>query len=182
VASGTTRGTTRAAEPQRLIALGAVMGAHGVRGELRVKPYNEASDLLPGLGRVFVRGKDGQSREHEIESVRLGSKGLIFAFADVTTPEAAKALYGAELCVPRAALPELGPGEFYFVDLPGLWAVLPDGSVVGQVERVQEYPASSVLCVTTERGLIEVPLREPYLVAVDVAAERVTVDHLDDLI
>lgn len=165
---------------RRWVALGAVMGAHGVRGELRVKPYNEDSDLLFELDDVTVRTAAGE-RSYRIDSVRPGTKGLLVGLTGVDTPEQAKALLGAELCVLREALPPLEPGEFYFVDLPGLVAVLPDGTNVGTVERVQEYPASSVLCVTSEQGLLEVPMVEPYLLSVDVAQGRVVVDHLDDL-
>jgi 16S rRNA processing protein RimM len=168
------------ASTRRLVALGAVMGAHGVRGELRVKPFNEDSELLPSLDELVLRHA-GSERTCRVESVRLGSKGLIFALEEITTPEQAKALLGAELCVPRDALPPLAAGEYYFVDLPGL-EVVHGTEIVGRVERVQEYPASSVLCVKTASGELEIPMREPYLVSVDVAAGRVRVEHLEDLV
>ena len=163
-----------------LIALGAIMGAHGVQGELRVKPYNEHSDLLPSLSTITLR--QGEiTRVCEVSSVRLGSKVLIFGLEGVTTPEQAKALYGAELCVPRSALPKLAPDEFYFVDLPGLAVVSADDREVGRVEGVLEYPASSVLRVSTPKGMLEVPMIAPYLVSVDVEQGRVRVDNLEDL-
>ncbi len=165
---------------QPLVALGAVMGAHGVRGELRVKPYNEASDLLPRLTSVTVRHGETE-RAYGVQSVRVGPKGLIFQLTGISTPEQVKALYGAELCVPHSALPKLDPGEFYFVDLPGLEVVRADGSALGRCEGVLEYPASSVLRVVTEAGMLEVPMVAPYLVSVDVDAGRITVDQLEDL-
>jgi 16S rRNA processing protein RimM len=166
---------------RRLIALGAVMGSHGVQGELRVKPYNEDSELLPSLEQLVLRTKDGRERMCEIESVRPGTKGWIFAITGIDTPEDAHALLGAELCVPRDELPALGPGEFYFTDLPGLSAVTPDGAPVGRVKEVLEYPASTALAVETSDGVLEVPMIGPYLVSVDVPGGRVIVDHLSDL-
>lgn len=164
----------------RLIALGAVMGAHGVRGELRVRPYNDDSVLIFDVERVTLR-HGGSEQMHVIESVRPGNKGWLVSLDGIATPEQAKALHGAELCVPRDAFPALAPGEYYFVDLPGLAVVASDGASVGHIERVQQYPASSVLCVSTPGGTLEVPMHERYLVSVDVAQGRVVVDHLEDL-
>ena len=56
-----------------------------------------------------------------------------------------------------------------------------DGTAVGRVENVREYPAADVLRVRASDGLWEVPMREPYLVSVDVPGGRVVVDQLDDL-
>ncbi|HTU59659.1 MAG TPA: ribosome maturation factor RimM, partial [Polyangiales bacterium] len=116
-----------------------------------------------------------------VASVREANKGLLLDLEAVRSVEAAEALRGAELCVPRELLPELPEGEFYFVDLEGLSVFTEDGTSVGVVERVQEYPASEVLRVQTDEGVYEIPMREPYLVEVDVAARRVVVAELADL-
>ena len=163
-----------------MIALGTLMGAHGLRGTLRFKQHNPDSQLLYELDAVLVRAA-GELTRRALENVRPGAKGLLVDLEGIASIEAAQALLGAELCVPRAELPELPEGEYYFVDLEGLAVFTPDGAQVGTVERVAEYPASQVLRVLGREGVWEVPMREPYLVSVELEAGRVVVDQLDDL-
>jgi 16S rRNA processing protein RimM len=170
-----------AAKPDvRWIPLGAVIGTHGLRGTLRVKQFNTDSELLFDLKEIALR-KEGELQFHRLLSVREANKGLLVELDDVRAVEAAEALRGFELCVPRALLPELPEGEFYFVDLEGLPVFTEDGAQVGVVERVLEYPAAQVLCVPSDAGMYEVPMREPYLVDVDLDARRIVVAELADL-
>lgn len=170
-----------AAKPDvRWIPLGVVTGAHGLRGALRVKLFNADSQLLHDLPEVALR-LQGALQMHRVSEVRETNKGVLLGLSAVQSVEAAEALRGAEVCVPREWLPALDEGEFYFVDLEGLPAYTPSGAQVGVVERVQEYPAAQVLRVVSEEGVREIPMREPYLLDIDLAAGRVVVDELDDL-
>lgn len=164
----------------RWIPLGAVTGSHGLRGALRVKQFNADSQLLFELEEIALRVQ-GALQFHRLSSVREASKGLLIELDAVRSVEGADALRGAELCLPRELLPQLPEGEFYFVDLEGLPVFSSDGRQIGVVERVQEYPASEVLRVLCDVGVYEVPMREPYLVEIDVATGRVVVAELDDL-
>jgi 16S rRNA processing protein RimM len=166
----------------RWIALGVITGAHGLQGTLKVKTYNVDSELLFQLDEVALRaGEAGALRIHAIAEAQATAKGVLLRLDDVQSIEAAELLRGAELCVPRALLPALPEGEFYHVDLEGLAVFNTAGERVGAVERVHEYPASSVLFVQGEAGLWEVPMSEPYLVEIDLPGGRVVVDELDDL-
>jgi 16S rRNA processing protein RimM len=178
-ATGPTDAASDTADRQ-LIAVGEVMGTHGVHGDLRIKLHNLESDLLFDLPGVHLRTQ-GSTRWYDLEQVRPGGKGLIVRLAGVEGAEQAKALYGQELCVERSDLPELPAGEFYHCDLEGVPAVNAAGEPVGTVERVVEYPAADVLRVVGPRGVLEVPMREPYLLVVDLEAGHVMVDQLDDL-
>jgi 16S rRNA processing protein RimM len=165
---------------ERWIALGVVMGTHGVRGELRVKLHNPESELLFELDAVQLKAaKD--LRPYRVQEVRPGGKGVLVRLEGVDTVERAQALRGAEVCVARSQLPALPDGEFYHCDLEGLKLVDASGAAQGTIERVQEYPASSVLRVRTERGMLEVPMREPYVVRIDLEAGYVVADQLNDL-
>jgi 16S rRNA processing protein RimM len=170
-----------AARDEKLIALGIVMGSHGLHGLLRVKPYNAESDTLLTAPRLWLRAKAGAPQAFGVRSVKPADKGLFVQLEGVDSVERSKTLHGSELCVPRSALPALRDGEYYFADLEGLQAVTPGSEVVGTVQRVVEYPAASVLLVVRPEGTIEVPMREPYLHSVDLAGGRVVIDHLEDL-
>lgn len=169
--------------PPSLVPLAVVTGAHGVRGELRVKLLNPSSDLLTSRASVWLRaGAAAEARRIELRSVHVHQPGLLLLRIDgCHDRDAASALRGSELCVARSELPALEPDEFYLVDLVGLDVQLPDGTKIGAVERTLEYPAAQVACVRVEGGVIEVPLFAPYLVSVDVEQRVVTVQDLGDL-
>jgi 16S rRNA processing protein RimM len=169
-----------AGKPERWVSLGYVAGTHGLRGDLRVKQHNLDSELLFELAEVALR-KDQEIRSYELAGVRNANKALLVSLVGVASIEAAEALRGYELCVPRSALPALEPGEFYHVDLEGLPALTPNGSQAGIVERVCDYPAAQVVRVRGVEGVREVPMREPYLVSVDLEAGQIVVDHLEEL-
>jgi 16S rRNA processing protein RimM len=177
-----------------LVPLGVVVSAHGVRGELRVKLLNPASELIESLDHVWLRRAGEPTRRVAVRGVHRHQSALVLmTLPDCRDRDAAEALRGTELCIPRGELPQLEQGEFYLIDLLGLEVRLPDGSVIGVVEDTIEYPASQVLRVRLrdpsgvsgdqrERGgVVEVPLFEPYFVELQLEAGAVVVDRLEDL-
>jgi 16S rRNA processing protein RimM len=167
-----------------LVPLGVVIGAHGLRGELRVKLYNPGSDLLAGVRQVALRREvETQTTDRvALRNARAHGGGVWLVTLDgCTDRDTATALRGTDLCIARAELPALPPGEHYLVDLVGLDARLPDGSAVGVVEAAVEYPASQVLRVRVQGGAVEVPMFAPYLVEVRLDEGAVIVDHVQDL-
>jgi 16S rRNA processing protein RimM len=178
--SGARSLTQEASAVTRWVALGAVMGTHGLRGGLRVKQHNPDSELLFTLPEIALR-LDGQLKIYALSEVRPGGKGVLVTLRGVDSIDAAQALRSAELCVPRSWLPALPPGEYYVTDLPGLAVVTPSGEAVGTVADVLEYPSARALRVEAPTGVLEIPLLPPYLIEVDVDGGRVIVDELADL-
>lgn len=172
-------GATPASEP--LITLAAIVRAHALSGELALKLFNPDSELLNGLREVVLRLPSGEQRPGTVLAVRRNAEGALVRIAGVTTREEAEALRGTLLCVARAALPPLEDGEYYLADLPGLSVRLQDGTVVGHVEDVIEYPTVNALVVLAEGRVREVPDLPRYLLEVRVADGFVVVDHLDEL-
>ena len=117
------------------VTLAAVIGAHGVAGEVRLKVF--ADDLS-----AFTRFNGGPLT---LTSLRPGNNGAIARFAEVTDRNAAEALRGTELTVPRDALPALGEGEYYHADLVGLAVETPEGTPVGRVVLVENFGAGDVI-------------------------------------
>lgn len=119
----------------RPVTLAVIIGAHGVTGEVRLKVFTD--DL--GRYKSFNQGK------LTLKSVRHGSNGAIARIAEVTDRNAAEAMRGTELTVPRADLPLLGDGEYYHADLLGLPAISTDGEALGIVVAIDNFGAGDVL-------------------------------------
>lgn len=132
---------------ERKIALAAVAGAHGVKGELRLKLFSDSAESLSRQGKLYVGGS-----ERRLLSVREAGKGVIARFEAILDRSAAEALRGSLVEVDRAALPPLQEGEYYHADLVGLPAEDREGNVVGTVAAVENYGAGDLLEIELEGG------------------------------
>lgn len=134
----------------RPVTLAAIIGAHGIAGEVRLKVF--ADDL--------ANYKSFNNGALTLKSVRSGSNGAIARFAEIADRNAAEALRGTQLTVPRSALPPLEEGEYYHVDLLGLAAVSDAGEALGIVVAIDNYGAGDVLEIERPNGKrFMVPMR-----------------------
>lgn len=124
------------------VTLAVIVGAHGIAGEVRLKVF--ADDL--GSYKSFNAGS------LTLKSLRTGPNGAIARFAEVADRNAAEALRGTELTVPRSALPPLGEGEYYHVDLLGLPAISTAGEALGQIVAIDNFGAGDVLEIERPSG------------------------------
>lgn len=133
----------------RDVLLAAVIGAHGLKGEVKAKVFTETPDALLRYGRLHL--KDG--RTLDIAHVQATKPGeAIIAFKGVGDRNGAEALKGAELFVARAALPALEAQEFYHADLVGLRAEDTEGRVLGKVHAIHNFGAGDVLEIARPDG------------------------------
>jgi len=122
------------------VTLAAIIGAHGVAGEVRLKLFAQGLESLSAQGRFDVDG-----RTLTLKSVRPGSNGAVARFAEIGNRGDAEALRGKTLTVSRSALPPLGEGEYYHVDLIGLPCISSDGASLGQIVAVENFGAGDII-------------------------------------
>ena len=163
------------------IVLAVVTGGHGIRGEVRLRSFAGDAAALTGYG-ALERSDGGAPLE--VVGLRPTKDGLIARFAGVGDRNAADALRGVELSVPRHRLPEPEPDEFYFADLVGIAAVRPDGEALGKVIAVHNYGAGDVIEVQLAGSLetILVPFTREAVPEIDVAAGRIVIDPPEGLL
>jgi 16S rRNA processing protein RimM len=159
------------------VLVGAIAGAHGVRGQVRIKSFTDDPAGVAAYGPVS--DESGQRRFALI--VTGAAKGGVIARIDgVLDRTAADALRGLRLYVPRTALPPPSAGEYYRADLIGLSAELSDGTRYGRVADVQDYGAGDLLEIARLDGTTELlPFTDRIVPAVDVAAGRVVIEPPD---
>ncbi len=161
------------APDKRLTCVGALAGAFGVRGEVRLKSFCTDPGAIAEYGPLLT--EDGRSF-----SVRI-VKPLNGAFAarlsGVNTREAAEALKGIRLYVPRDRLPDPGDDEFYHADLIGLAVVDTGGADLGTVRTVLDHGAGAILEIACPgRPDLLLPFTRTAVPTVDITGGRLVVD------
>jgi 16S rRNA processing protein RimM len=151
------------------VTLAAIAGAHGVGGEVRLKLFAEGVESLNRHERMFVG-----ERALTLTSVRCAKGGAIARFLEVADRDAAEALRGALLCVPRSDLPALDEGEYYHADLIGLPCETESGEPLGTVVAVENYGAGDLLEIERPDGKrAMIPFRQGIA---DLAEGRIRAD------
>jgi 16S rRNA processing protein RimM len=131
----------------RRVALAAVAGAHGVKGEVRLKLFSDSAASLAQHENVYVGGAS-----RRLLSVRDNGKIAVARFEGIGDRSAAEVLRGSLVEVDRSALPSLEEGEYYHSDLIGLPCVDREGETVGTVVAVENFGAGDLLEVELPNG------------------------------
>lgn len=126
----------------KMILVGRVAGAFGVKGEVRISAYTEAPMALARY--KTLKGEDG-AHALTIASARPSKGGIVARCPEITTPEQADAMRGLRLFVARDDLPAPEEDEFYLADLIGMAAATPEGEALGTVKAVHNFGAGDIL-------------------------------------
>ncbi len=154
--------------------MGRVSAPHGVKGWIKVQPFTQEIDGLLGYPQWWL-GRDGEWRQHRIAEAAVHGALVLARVEGCTDREAAVALKGAEVAIPRCLLPENREGEYYWSDLLGMEVVNRRGEHLGRVAKVLETGANNVLVLEGEQELL-VPFVDSVILNVDLAGGRLSVD------
>ena len=154
---------------ERRIALAAVAGAHGVKGELRLKLFTDSAEKLREYVPLFVAGEP-----RRLVELRSSGKTPVVRFEGVADRSAAEALRGALVEVDRSSLPPLEEGEYYHADLIGLPCESSAGEPLGTIVAVEDFGAGDILEIEKLDGKrTMVPFRAGIA---DLVGDKVIVD------
>ena len=165
------------ATSQRLVLMGAILGAHGIKGEVKVKSFAAKPADIAEYG-PLTDTKHKRSFELSIVARHAAKGVLIGRIAGITDRNAAEALKGVELFVDRERLPApKDPEEYYLADLIGLAAFDGKDAKLGEIVSVDNYGAGDLLLVVPEDGEgFVVPFAKAFVPVVDVKGGRVVLD------
>ena len=158
-----------------MICVGAIAGAFGIAGEVRLKSFCTEPTDIAAYGPLFT--EDGR-REFSVTLTRPVAGGLGARIAGVSGRDAAEALRGTCLFVPRDRLPTLPDDEYYHADLVGLLAYDPGGELLGKVTAIYNHGAGDIVEITTDRhkSTVLLPFTLAIVPNVDLAAGRIVID------
>jgi 16S rRNA processing protein RimM len=139
------------------VALAAVAGAHGVKGELRLKLFADSVESLARHSHFWIGG-----REYALRDIKDGGKTAIARLDGISDRTAAEALRGSLVEIDRDRLPPLEEGEYYHADMVGLSCVDDAGKALGTVVAVENFGAGDLLEVERPNGKRSlIPFRDP---------------------
>jgi 16S rRNA processing protein RimM len=161
------------------LPFGTLGRPHGTRGELHLRLHGGTSSELAPSCPIRLQGANGSS-EVTLASVRQVPNGYLVRFDGVTDRDAAAALSGQTVEVPRDVLPPLAEDEFYVEDLVGCEVVASDGRRLGRVLGTFWNGAQDIMTVVAEDGAERLlPVVAEYVLHLDRAARQLVVDPHD---
>ena len=157
------------------ICVGAISGAFGVRGEVRLKSFCAEPEAIAGYGPLHT--EDG-ARSFAVTITRAIPGGLAARLSGITTKEEADALRGTSLFADREKLPHLPDDEFYHADLIGLPVFDTGGAPLGTVRAIYNHGAGDILEIHApgRRAALLLPFTRAVVPTVDLTAGRLIVD------
>lgn len=170
-------GSAAAAPPPDLVELGAVQGAYGVKGWVRVALRGSDGGVLQNV-RTWWLLEPGGVRSVVPQSCKRHGAALLAKWAGCESKESAEALKGVALAVPRSEFPPAAQGEFYWADLLGCHVVNRVGDDLGVVAGLRENSGGQWLEVSNgpDDGVRLIPLVEQFVEGVDLSQRVVRVD------
>ncbi|RYH09034.1 ribosome maturation factor RimM [Tropicimonas sp. IMCC6043] len=162
------------------VCVGAIAGAFGVAGEVRLKSFCANPDDIASYGALYTEDGD---RSFTVTISRPVKNGLAARLSGIATKEQADALRGIRLMADRARMPDLPEDEFYHADLIGLEVRDTGGALLGHVRAVQEFGAGDMLEVHGPglKTTVLLPFTREAVPTVDIAAGRIVADPPEGL-
>jgi 16S rRNA processing protein RimM len=169
--------------PGDLTLVGHVTGAYGIAGGIRISPYSPDADALLKAKTWWL--DKPVLRSVQVRTSRIHSGDVVATLVDVKDRDAAEALKGATISIPRSEFPELPEDEYYWSDLIGMDVVNLQGEALGKVTDMMHNGAQSILRITPvpDQGDASeqaherlVPFVDQFVRQVDMAGKKITLD------
>ncbi|MCX4373019.1 MAG: ribosome maturation factor RimM [Dysosmobacter sp.] len=153
-----------------MIHIARITGVHGIRGELRVLPLDREPEFLTGFHVFYL---DGQPTV--VEAARVHKNFVLLKLSGVEDRTAAEALRGRELLIRRSDA-QLPAGEYFDSELLGLDVYNGEtGECVGELVKVERYPASKVYTVRGVREFLVPAVKDAFILNVDLENNRMDI-------
>ncbi len=169
--------------PDDLVPVGHIIGAYGLQGWVRVKPYSADADALLHAKTWWLDKPD--FHDVEVMQAKNHSGDTVARLMGVADRNGAEALKGTAVQVSRSHFPALSDSEFYWVDLVGLAVENLQGELLGHVTDLMDNGAHPILRVAPsatqdpdEKPAQEmlIPFVDQFVKTVDQQIKKITVD------
>lgn len=168
--------------PDDLVLVGYVIGAYGIKGWVRIRPYSADADAML-YAKTWWLDKP-ELRDVEAMQAKVHGEDVVAQLMGVADRNAAEALKGATVQVRRSHFPPLSNDEFYWLDLIGLTVENLQGESLGTVADMMDngaHPILRVVALSPSIGADKpkewlIPFVDQFVKTVDQSAKKITVD------
>lgn len=164
------------------IAIGYIQKAHGIRGQVTVKPLTDYPPRFKELKSVIVEPRNGLKKQMQISEVSVRENAIYLGFEDVSSREEAEALKGATLYVPLEEVRALEEGNFYHFEVIGFVVKTTGGRNLGRVEDVLDLPANAVFVVKNQEKEYLIPLIKDVVKKIHKEAGEIIIEPIEGLL
>lgn len=166
----------------RLVEIGRIVSCHGVRGEVRVLPYNPDSTLLQTLKTIHLHAPDHTRTDYRVVGSRPHKRFVLLCLDGVHSKEDAENLVGRTVHIARELLPQVGPDQVYHADLVGCAVATESGERLGQVREMITTGSNDVCVVVGNGREYLIPLIEDVVLSLDVEIGEMVIRPLPGLL
>ena len=167
---------------QSLIPIGKIIGAHGIKGNLKVKLFTETLAFFEKGRSIRVVDKSGEDRRFIVDWSDPYKTGLLLCLEGVSDRVDAEALIGSEILVSETELPEPEEGSYYWRDLIGLRVWTHDDLDIGVIDSIIETGSNDVYVVKKGNEEILIPALESVVLKIDLENKTMRVKIPDGLL
>jgi len=166
------------------ILLGEVGRPFGIKGEIRVHPYNPFSETFESVKYLWLCSPAGELKKFQIQQIRPHQNSFVVRLKEIPDRTEAEAIRGWQVLVEKEQLAKCREGEFYWFELIGLKVVLESGEEFGQVIRLEEtnpgLGGNDLLVIKSECREIMIPFTESAVKKVDLERGEIVIISLGD--
>ncbi len=158
----------------KMVPVGKIVRAHGIKGSIKVYPYGDTFRFSKKGDRFFI----GTSPPQELTLVKIQPQKncWILTFREIRDRNTAEELVGKEITLPENLLPELDSNEYYYYQLIGMEVKTKEGEYIGIIKNIIETGANDVYVVEYENKEVLIPALEDVVINVDIENKVMTVD------
>ncbi|MDZ7261078.1 MAG: ribosome maturation factor RimM [candidate division KSB1 bacterium] len=164
------------------ISIGFIHGVHGIKGEVKVFPLTDHPPRFKTVTSALVELPGGESRELELEKVRLRGDKIYLKFYGIESREQSLRLKGAYIKIKREECLKLPADRYYIFDLIGLEVKTLQGESLGHITDVWNLPANDVYIVSFQNKEILIPAIAQVVKQIDLEKRLMIIDPIEGLI
>jgi 16S rRNA processing protein RimM len=167
-------------EKKGFLPIGKIVGAHGVKGNLKVYSYAESLSLFEQESSILVVSAKEFEQIFKIKWIKPHGRVALLSLEGIENRDLAETLIGSELFVKRDRLPKLVDGSYYYFDIIGLAVFTNDEKHIGRVESIIPTGSNDVYVVKDAQkdrdNEILIPAIESVVLEINLEQKRMIVD------
>ena len=167
-------------EKNGFLPIGKIVGAHGLKGNIKVYSYAESLSVFEPGSSILVINTKGSKKTYKIKWVKPHTRVFLLSLKGIGSRDSAETLIGSELFIEKAKLPELEDGSYYWFDIIGLSVFTTDEQYLGKIESIISTGSNDVFVVKDpnkeQKNETLIPALESVVLEIDFKFKTMRVD------